>query len=73
MRIRTFYSPLRGIGQEDVWHDNSECPIGNSIALTDRWSGKGSTGKRCQYCLLLDSRPVVAPLGCSPDPHRPRA
>ena len=54
MRIHPFYSPYRGIGLEDAWHNDSECPIGKSIAPRDRFAGKGPIDKRCRYCELLD-------------------
>ncbi|MFD2720712.1 hypothetical protein ACFST9_18465 [Hymenobacter monticola] len=41
MRIPAFYSPLRGIGLEEVWHDNDECPVARSIAPADRQPGGG--------------------------------
>jgi hypothetical protein len=54
MRIPPFYSPLRGIALEEVWHDNDECPVARSLAPPDRRAGKGPSGKRCSYCALLD-------------------
>jgi len=54
MRVAPFYSPFRGIGLEDALHDDSECPIGKSIAILDRIAGKGPIDKRCRYCRLLD-------------------
>ena len=59
MRVPAFYSPLRGVALSDVWHDNSECPIGQSIALVDRIAGKDDIRHRCAYCALLDQRPVI--------------
>ena len=60
MRIASFYSPLRGIALEDVWHDQEECPIGRSIALADRIAGREPSGKRCTFCTLLD-KPGTSP------------
>ncbi|MBF9221137.1 hypothetical protein [Hymenobacter ruricola] len=54
MRIPAFYSPLRGIALDDVWHDNDECTVARSVAPADRRPGKGPSGKRCPYCALLD-------------------
>lgn len=54
MRIAPFYSPLRGIALEDLWHDNSDCPLGRSVALVDRIAGKNAIHKRCPYCAILD-------------------
>ena len=59
MRVPAFYSPMRGMALSDVWHDNSECPIGQSIAPTDRVTGKVGIRPRCTYCALLDQRPVI--------------
>ena len=59
MRVPAFYSPMRGMALSDVWHDNSECPIGQSIALGDRIVGKDGIRLRCAYCALLDHRPVI--------------
>jgi hypothetical protein len=58
MRVPAFYSPMRGMALTDVWHDNSECPIGQSIAPTDRIAGKDSIVHRCAYCALLD-KPLI--------------
>ena len=58
MRVAAFYSPLRGMALLDVWHDNSECPIGQSIAPGDRVAGTDGIHLRCAYCALLDHRPV---------------
>lgn len=60
MRIASFYSPLRGIGLEDVWHDQEQCPIGRSIALADRIAGREPSGKRCPFCTMLD-KPGTSP------------
>jgi hypothetical protein len=62
MRIPAFYSPLRGMALIDVWHDHSECPIGQSIAPTDRIAGINGIHQRCAYCVLLDKRPLIRPL-----------
>jgi hypothetical protein len=43
----------------DAWHDHSECPIGQSIAPTDRIAGVGGHRPRCPYCALLDHWPVL--------------
>ena len=50
---------MRGMALSDVWHDNSECPIGQSIAPADRVTGKVGIRPRCTYCALLDQRPVI--------------
>jgi hypothetical protein len=60
MRVAAFYSPLRGIGHVDAWHDHSDCPIGQSIALADRLAGV-SHCPRCTYCALLDQLPSSGP------------
>ena len=54
MQIPPFYSFLRGIALEDLWHDNDECQIGLSIALAERLPGKDHIRKHCQYCDLLN-------------------
>jgi hypothetical protein len=54
MRIPPFYSPLRGIALEEVWHDNDECTVARSIAPADRLPGQCPSRKRCPYCALLD-------------------
>jgi hypothetical protein len=51
---------MRGIALDDVWHDHSECPLGQSIALPDRVLGKGRAPKRCTYCAMLDHRPQLS-------------
>ena len=53
MLTRPFYSLLRGIAVEDVWHDNTECPLGRSIQATERVVGKGALTKHCPYCEVL--------------------
>lgn len=64
MRIPPFYSPLRGMGLTEAWHDHAHCPIARSIAPTDRRPGKGRQLARCAYCALLDFRPgALPPLG----------
>lgn len=52
MRIPSFYSPWRGIGVEDAWHDNDQCPIGQSIDPAHRIRGKKHA--HCRFCALLD-------------------
>jgi hypothetical protein len=59
MQVLPFYSLMRGIAIEDLWHDNDECPIGLSIALADRLKGTNHILKHCPYCTLL-TRPTVA-------------
>jgi len=59
MRIPPFYSPLRGIALDEVWHDNDECTVARSIAPADRIAGVGAPRKRCPYCAVLD-RPATA-------------
>lgn len=55
MRTRhPFYSLLRGIAVEDVWHDNTECPIGRSIQPGERIHGTGFLTKHCPYCQVLN-------------------
>ena len=58
MRIKPFYSFLRGMALEDLWHDNSECPLGQSIAKADRIPGKDDIRKHCPYCIRLNE-PMV--------------
>jgi len=72
MRIPPFYSPLRGIALDDVWHDNDECTVARSIAPADRRAGLGPSHKRCPYCVLLDRRatPFRRPPATEP-PHKP--
>ena len=50
---------MRGVALVDVWHDDSECPIGQSIARADRVAGTDGIHLRCAYCALLDQRPVL--------------
>lgn len=59
MRVPAFYFPLRDMALSDVWHDNSECPIGQSIAPGDHVAGKDDIRLRCTYCALLDQPPVI--------------
>lgn len=47
-----FYSPLRGIAVEDLWHDNDACQVGQSLARADRVAGK--RGKHCPFCHTLN-------------------
>ena len=54
MRVPAFYSLLRGIALLDAWHDNSECPLGRSLAPADRLAGTGGLPNRCAYCAMLD-------------------
>ena len=54
MRIKPFYSFLRGMALEDLWHDNNECPLGQSIARPDRIPGKDGIHKHCPYCIRLN-------------------
>ena len=59
MLARPFYSLLRGIAVEDVWHDNTECPIGRSIQPRERVMGKGALTKYCPYCQVLNAAVVA--------------
>jgi hypothetical protein len=52
MNTSPFHSQFRGIAVEDLWHDNTECQIGGSIAAIDRLPGKGRQRKHCPYCAL---------------------
>lgn len=56
MLVSPCYSPLRGIAFEDVWHNNSACPVGKSLAAADRLLGMVPLGKRCNFCTLLDGQ-----------------
>lgn len=61
MRVTPYYSFLRGMALEDLWHDNDECPLGQSIAAADRIPGKDHIRKRCPFCALLQAPlPVVS-------------
>ncbi|RZJ94926.1 MAG: hypothetical protein EOO60_01855 [Hymenobacter sp.] len=51
MRTPPFYSLFRGIAVEDVWHDNNDCQIGQSIAIQDRLPGHNDR-KHCPYCQI---------------------
>ncbi|RZK32485.1 MAG: hypothetical protein EOO63_01215 [Hymenobacter sp.] len=51
MQTAPFYSLFRGIAVEDIWHDNDECQIGQSIATQDRLAGQDDR-KHCPYCVL---------------------
>lgn len=51
MRIYPFYSFYLGLAVEEVWHNNDECEIGNSVALADRRFGTDGR-KHCMYCAL---------------------
>ena len=61
MRVPPFYSPLRGIALEEVWHDNDECPINQSVALADRIPGTGTSHQPGRFCALLDATLVARP------------
>lgn len=63
MLVSPFYSPLRGIALEDVWHNNSACPVGESLAAADRRPGMVPYNKRCRFCALLDGRVLRATRG----------
>lgn len=60
MLMRPFYSLLRGIAVEDVWHDNTECPLGRSIYPGERVIGKGELTKHCPYCAVLNKAVLAA-------------
>lgn len=57
MRVPPFYSSMRGIALVEAWHDHSDCPIGQSIALSDRNTTKDANCARCSYCAMLDHKP----------------
>jgi hypothetical protein len=62
MKVSPYYSLLRGLALEDLWHNNDECEIGLSIKKTDRLPGKDRLCKQCPYCQVLNlpRRPVTA-------------
>ncbi|MGI4734795.1 MAG: hypothetical protein ACRYG7_06395 [Janthinobacterium lividum] len=60
LRVPPFYSPLRGIAVEDLWHDNDACQVGQSLALVDRLAGK-SRGKHCPFCRILNRAGLYGP------------
>lgn len=51
MLVASFYSFVRGIAVEDMWHDNDECQIGQSIAPADRLAGRDHILKHCWLCV----------------------
>jgi hypothetical protein len=60
MKVPPFYSLMRGLALEDLWHNNNECEIGLSIKLADRLPGKDRVHKHCPYCQVLNQpRPLV--------------
>jgi hypothetical protein len=54
MRVQPFYSFLRGIALEDLWHDNDACQVGQSIAPVDRRPGTDDIHKHCPFCAILN-------------------
>ena len=54
MKVTPYYSLLRGLALEDLWHDNNECEIGLSIGPLDRMPGKDHIHKHCPYCQVLN-------------------
>ena len=64
MRVPPFNSPLRGIALDEVWHDHDDCPIGQSIAPTDRRKGTGPRQARCAYCAMLDKALKLVKASC---------
>jgi hypothetical protein len=60
MKVRPYYSLLRGLALEDLWHNNDECEIGLSIKPAERLLGKDHIRKQCPYCQVLNRpRPAV--------------
>lgn len=67
MRVPPFYSFLRGIAREDLWHDNDACQVGQSIAPADRVPGTDHIRKHCPFCTVLN-HPGAAPPRAVPAP-----
>jgi hypothetical protein len=56
MKVPPYYSLVRGLALEDLWHDNDECEIGLSIGPLDRRPGKDHIVRHCPYCKVLNER-----------------
>jgi hypothetical protein len=56
MRVPPFYSLLRGMAVEDLWHDNDACQIGQRIGLANRRPGRDHPRKHCALCAVHNAR-----------------
>jgi hypothetical protein len=58
--VAPFYSFVRGIAVEDMWHNDDDCQIGQSVAPADRLAGKNHILKHCWLCASLNPvRPAL--------------
>jgi hypothetical protein len=56
MTVTPYYSLVRGLALEDLWHNNDECEIGLSVGPLDRRRGRSYVWKHCPYCKVLNER-----------------
>lgn len=63
MQVNPFHARPRGPAAPGFWHDNTQCYVGQRIAVDQQRAGVGANTRHCPWCASLNEplRHLCAP------------